>query len=168
MALVRDPDSKSKSIDKRDKMSTRTRFNLHRVLQRSGNYPYNFRNILYNDFHDDLVRLKEENQKEDEGDSDMENDLLSTYYEDEFMNRLRKVDRNYAKVSKADIIDTLTEDRHLKQGAQKTAVTDIRWVDLEDLKSVNSRHSGLDDSSNQKSMFVNDSDGDNISDNNDS
>lgn len=55
-------DSKSKSIDKRDKdrMSTRTRFNLHRVLQRSGNYPYNFQNILYNDFHDDLIRVKDD------------------------------------------------------------------------------------------------------------
>ncbi len=51
--------SKSKSIDKRDKMSTRTRFNLHRLLQRTGNYPHSFRNILYNDFYDGLVVLKE-------------------------------------------------------------------------------------------------------------
>lgn len=64
VAMMKDPDSKSKSIDKRDKMSTRTRFNLHRLLGRTGNYPYNFKNILYNDFHDDLVRIKDENKKE--------------------------------------------------------------------------------------------------------
>ena len=39
----------------------------------------------------------------------MENDLLSTYYEEEFMNRLRKAGRDYAKVSKADIVEVLAE-----------------------------------------------------------
>jgi hypothetical protein len=47
-----------------DKISTRTRFNLHRAIQKSANYPYTHRNILYNDFYADLVQVKVEGQKE--------------------------------------------------------------------------------------------------------
>lgn len=68
--------------DRRERMSNRTRFNIHKTLNKSANYPYNFKNILFNDFHTDLVQVKLEAGKGDatSDSSDLEGDLKFAFY----------------------------------------------------------------------------------------
>ena len=73
------------------------------------------------------------------------------------MNKLRRADRNYAKVSNADIIDTVAEEKYLKQATENTVVTNIRWVDLEELPKMQNSQIYENDSQ-QKTMVYNDSD----------
>lgn len=127
LAPSKDPDSKSRSIDKRDRVSTRTKFRLHNVMNKSGNYPYTFKNILYNDFYADLVKVELDQAKEEEQDSDMENDLMLAYYEEDYLDRLRTVDRNYAKVTKDDLVEIKEEERVVKVPTNKVTVSYITW-----------------------------------------
>jgi len=70
------------------------------------------------------------------------------------MNKLRRADRDYAKVSTADVIDVAVEDKYFKQVQQKVTVTDIRWVDLEEVPRTTHNPLGREDSSKVKNNVV--------------
>lgn len=112
-------------------MSNRTRFNIHKILNKSSNYPYNFKNILYNDFHADLVQVKLEAGKGDatSDSSDLEGDLKFAFYQDEFLDKLREADRNHARVTVQDLVEFNADEKLTKQVNSKAAATDMRWID---------------------------------------
>lgn len=74
------------------------------------------------------------------------------------MNKLRAADRDYAKVAKTDIVQTTIDDKHHRHHSEKTPVTDIQWIDFEDIPKTRNKINDYqqEDTDQQQSLTFND------------